>query len=404
MGEAIRNVSRFISDKDVMRTLQETLNVEEAKQFNPWLQDMSNTETVDEGPVMRWLMKRRSAMTTAVLIGNLGSLLIQGSDVVKPAMEILNWNPTKFFGVLGYAKAYFDVLSSRKMVEWIKEKSPNEMRFRADNFQRDLREMEEARGALGEGNARVSQFLGQGFMVMDSLTAFPAWLAKYRQGMDEHGNEAQAVMEADRMVARRLQAGENRNMSQMFRRPGASKLFTTFMGDANTLYGIVAASVKSGSPAKMTSAIMAVVLSQMIGQMLKNRGPEDDDDWLPWMGEQALKGVSGVVPGVSDLVDVGINTVIKGRKADLRNPVIAALVKPFEAMGSVKKAAEGEKDPEEALMDALDAAGAWGGIPGTSQIIRTWKYVHHVNEGEQAPETVKQAVADALLGPKPKKK
>jgi len=405
MGETIRNVSRFTADEDVRRALQETLNEEEAKQFKPWLQDMANTETVDEGPVMRWLMKRRSAMTTAVLIGNLGSLLIQGSDVVKPAMEILNWNPTKFFGVPGFAKAYFDVITNRsEMVKFIKDLSPNEMRFRADNFQRDLREMEEARGALGEGNARVSQFLGQGFMVMDSLTSFPAWLAKYRQGMDEHGNEAQAVMEADRMVARRLQAGENRNMSQMFRRPGASKLFTTFMGDANTLYGIVASSVKSGNPARMTSALMAVVLSQMIGQMLKNRGPEDDEDWLPWMGEQTMKGVAGVVPVVSDLMDVGINTIIKGRKADLRNPVISALVKPFEALGSINKAMAGEKDPEEALIDALDAAGSWTGIPGTAQILRTWKYVHHVAEGEQQPESIPEALAGATLGPKPKKK
>lgn len=46
-------------------------------------------------------------------------------------------------------------------------------------------------------------------------------------------------------------------------------------------------------------------------------------------------------------------------------------------------------------MDALDAAGAWGGIPGTPQIIRTsWKYVHHANEGEQTPETAWRGFAD----------
>ncbi len=402
LGEAVRDVSRFIEDPKIKRTIQETLNVETEKEFRPWLQDLGNVQAADDGAITRFLMKRRSAMVVANLIGNVGSLLVQGGDLPRPAMEILNWNPVKLFGVRGYAKAYFDIVSNRKeMVALIKEMSPNEMRFRADYFQRDLREMKEARGAFSEANARVTEFLGKGFMVMDSIITFPAWLAKFRMGMDAHGDQAQAIMEADRLISRRVQAGEGRNMSHLFRRPGVAKLLTAFMGDSNTSYGIVSSAVKSKNVGRVLSAFMAIVFSNMIGKILKNRGPGDDDDWLPWVGDTTADAVFGMVPGVGDLEKLGMDKW-RGKRAELRNPIAQAIVKPFELL---KWTAENkEMDAEEFASDLMDAAGSWVGIPGTLQILRTWKYIRQVDEGKQNPDNAFKAGWDATLGPNPRKK
>jgi hypothetical protein len=261
--------------------------------------------------------------------------------------------------------------------------------------------MREARGALGEANARVTEFLAKGFMVMDSIITFPAWLAKFRMGMDTHGDKAQAIMEADRLISRRVQAGEGRNMSHLFRRPGVAKLFTAFMGDANTSYGIVSSAVKSKNAGRVLSAFMAIVFSNMIGKILKNRGPGDDDDWLPWIGEQTAEAVFGMAPGVGDFVKLGMDWR-KGKRAELRNPIAAAIVKPFELL---KWTAENkEMDAEEFASDLMDAAGSWVGIPGTLQILRTWKYMRQVEEGKQSPEDAWEAGKDAVLGPNPRKK
>lgn len=58
-----------------------------------------------------------------------------------------------------------------------------------------------------------------------------------------------------------------------------------------------------------------------------------------------------------------------------------------------------KKDGQEMLQDLSESTGIYPGVPGTSQAIRTWKYVHNVQTGkEPEPENAVEAVRGAAQG------
>lgn len=198
-GEAISYVSKFIMNDQVSGTIRETLGPAKEKEFLPWLQSFA-TNGVDNsqgGPIMRWFMARRLGVVAAKLGGNLTSYAVQVTDGLKPLTEV----SPKYL-----VQAFYDIRRNpAEVIAEIKRLSPNEMRFREENFNREIRDMLQSKPMLEASRHQLTEFLMTGFTVMDRLTSNPAWLAKYREGMATHGKEAQAVMEADRLIARTMQ-------------------------------------------------------------------------------------------------------------------------------------------------------------------------------------------------------
>ena len=332
-------------------------------------------------------------MVVARLGGNLTSYLVQVGDVFKPMTET---KPALL------AQAFADIRRDpAAMIEQIRTLSPNEMRFREKNFNRDIRDMLESKPLLEESKIKTAEFLMSGFEAMDRLTSFPSWLAKYREVLADHGSQDQAVMEADRLIARTMQAGEPRNMSRMMREPGAVKLFTTFGGDANTWYGLISSAIESKDVRRISMILLAALAEQSLSQIMRGKGP-DKDKVGEWSLEQALSAALNPLSIFGDLVDFGVKKA-QGKFAKFNNPTMDAIEKLFVFPASVKGYSEGKHDAEQVAIDALDAAGMWAGIPLTGQVVKSWKYQHGLRTGKQPQPTNKAIeIKNTLLGPPPK--
>lgn len=399
MGEAISAVYKLIADPRIERVIQESIGPKAEAEFLPWLQAVAGmeSENVQRNELVNWLMQRRTGMVMASLAGNLTSYLVQVGDALKPWTQL----PAK-----DLARAFLDIRRNPKeMIEFIRELSPNEMRFREANFHRDLKDMLDSRGALEEKKHVVGEFLMEGFAVMDRFSSFPAWLASYRRGMDAHGNQEQAVREADRLIGETMQAGEARNMSRLMRQQGLLRLFTTFGGDANTWYGILSSAVKTKQLKPISVALMAAFMDSLLVNVIKGRVPQKDDEWGSWMLELELQSLFNPLGFLGDLGQ-GVVDTVAGKRVEMKNPVLGTFKKLFmdlPAAASSWKA--GNKDDQELAMSAVDAVGTWAGIPGTAQVLKTWRYEHGIATGKYPePETAVGHAARLAVGPPPKEK
>lgn len=402
MGEAIKYVSKFITRDDVSATLKETLGLEKETEFEPWLKAVAGNGMDNDqgGPVMRWLMGRRMGMVTARLGGNLTSYFVQLGDSTK-----LLANESASYLTKELPQAYLDIRRDPKgVIEDIRRLSPNEMRFREENFNREIRDLLTSKDILDESKQRVTEFLMTGFQVMDRLQTFPAWLAKYREGMGAHGDEGQAVREADRLIARTFQAGEARNLSRVMREQGLMKMFTTFQGDANTWYGILSSAFESKNVKRISVGLMAVIAEQMLSSVIRGRIPSDEDKLAGWTLGNVMSAMFNPLGIFGDFADFATKKAT-GQFAKFNNPTLDAIEKAVTIPAAGKAYHEGRKDAEGLALDVVEAAGLWAGIPGTGQLIKSWKYQHGLRTGTQpAPSSTAAEVAHTLLGPPPKEK
>ncbi len=398
MSEAISAVYKFIQNPKIEAAVAETLGPKYQAEFLPWLQAVAGKSTDDasRNPLVQFLLARRSGMVAARLAGNLSSYLVQVGDVLKPWTEL---------PAADLAKAFFDVRRNpREMIEQIRQLSPNEMAFREENFNRDIKDMLGTKTTLEEKRQVVTEFLMDGFRVMDRLTSFPAWLAAYRVGLKTHGNEGQAIMEADRLISRTMQAGEPRNMSRMLREQGLMRLFTTFGGDANTWYGILSSAVKSQNVRRVSVAVMALFLDQIVASTLRGRLPQKDDHWGEWTTEQALGALFNPFGFYGDMGQYAVKKAA-GQYAKFTNPTMQAFEKALTLPLSVSRYKAGKQDAESLAIDAVDAVGTWFGAPGTGQAVRSWKYQHQLRTGKQPrPASKLDELRNTLFGPPPKEK
>jgi hypothetical protein len=302
-------------------------------------------------------------------------------------------------------KARFDLtLHPKKLTEEIRELSPNVMRHRAENFNREIRDALATHGTLESKQRATAEFLMSAFGVMDAQVTFPAWLAVYRKGLKTHGSEDQAIMEADRFVNRTFQAGDPNNMSALFRsRNQYARLFTTFQNDGNTWYGIISSALHSKKVGRISMALMGAFIGQAMGQLLKNRGwGDDDEDKKEWIIKQAWLTPIGSLPLVGGAIDTALGITKGASGGDYTTSALGRSLKAFaKPFVDWNKDGWDGLDWEDVAISEAEALGTWKGIPGTSQALRTWKYVHKVRTGESNPKTTGEFVKNAILGENP---
>ena len=396
-GEAVAAVNKVISDPDIRRAMEEKLGPEYVATLKPWLVDF--VERAADAPrsdaVANFITRFKSGATVATLAGNAASILVQVSDIAKPlfAPGVSN---------LALVKARYDMtLHGKELVAQIKELSPNVMRHRAETFNREIKDTLQSWNMFDQKKRATTQFLMSAFSVMDAQITFPTWLAVYREGLKSHGNEAQAITEADAVVNRTFQAGDPANMSAMFRSRNAwMRLFTTFQNDGNTWYGLISSSVASKKIGRISMALMGAFIGQALGQIMKGRGPGDDDDKREWAMKQAMLVPVGSAPFFGDVISTGLSIKGFGGGGDFTSSMMGrtgqAFAKPFVHWD--------EMDWQDVAITEADALGTWMGIPGTTQALRSWKYVHKVQTGKEQPDSNAEAIKNLVLGPPPKKK
>lgn len=396
-AEAMNDVFKFLRQPRIKKSIQQTMGAEYYQEFLSWLLDFSNSnKTVDQGDafLLKPLLRFKSAFVVSKLALNFSSNAMQLLDPIKVLLD-------KDMKVLSYAKGFASVMLNRKLFAEVQELSPNVMRFRAENWNRELHELANYRGKFNSKLAAFQQAAMITFTLMDKLNTTTAWYGRYIQGLEEtNGDVDQAIELADRIVDRSFQAGAPHHMSRLMRTKGWTNLFTTFGGDISTWFGIMDNAIRTGDPKRMVVVLMGLFIEQILAQIIRNRMPTEDEDEIEWLLLQAGHSVFGKIPFIGDMVEIGM-AKLEDRVPQFGNPVFdageKALMSPFRAYDAYTK----QEDAEKASMEIVDALGTTLGIPGTAQWLKSWRYFKDVREGRRPePEGPVQATYEAILPPK----
>jgi len=397
-------VAHALRDPRVSKIIQETVGVEYERELMTWLKDTVNGDRVslqDKNDVfLKGALNRRGAISAAALGFNIATTLKQVTDPLK-ALPLLG-NKSHYL-VTAFAKVR---LNPSKVMAEIREMSPEVMRYREENFSRELRQIVESKSAFDK---RRQNYSAAGFAMlgaMDRYNAFPIWLALFDKAMDDTGgNKAKAIRIADRDANMVLQAGRIKDNSPMFRKRGWTQVFTMFGNEMNTYYNLISGMVGRKDAPGVGLALFAASASAVIGKAIAGQMPEDPEKRGGWLLRNAGLAPLETVPFVADAAKalVDVNT---GGKADIQySPVVSAFVKPAKASKAFADA-WGEEDTFKnwaALLDAADAAGTWFGVEGTAQLMKSGRYLNKVQAGIEHPETKAEAARKAVLGAPPKR-
>lgn len=381
--EFMLSSQRLLLDTEVRRTLRETLGPAYEQQFMPWLRTIindNNGSTQERLDGLKDLMQKTRGNIVAASLGfNASTSLLQVSHA--PRM-LLYAKPGSL------AQAFVDLLAhpienSRE----IRELSPNEMRFRSDNLDRDIRAVLQNPSYQAGYTRKVAVAARFALEVMDHLLSHTLWKAAYRDSLDKYTDlpieEAQgkAAHEADSAVRLGLGTSAPKDLPAIMRSNEFNKFITTLYGFHNGVYNqlrdIGHQFGKDKNVGKLTYAtILTAVLPAVVGSWLTGRGPKDEESVPGWAAKQSLLFASDTIPILRS-----ITSALEGGHDVQFSPVENTMEKGAKAA----MAAVSTKDDKDWLgigLNAADAGGAILGVPGSHQAVKTLRYIKRVNEGK----------------------
>jgi len=381
--EFMLSTQRLLLDTDVRKTLRETLGPQYEKQFMPWLRTIinDNNGSVQEGldGLKDGMQKLRGNIVAASLGFNVSTSLLQVSHA--PRM-MLYAKPASL------AQSFVDFMSRPiEATREIRELSPNEMRFRGDNLDRDIRGVLQAPEYKQGYTRKVAVAARFALEAMDRLLSHTLWRAAFNDSLAKYADlsesEAQekAAHEADSAVRLGLGTSAPKDLPAIMRSNEFNKFITTLYGFHNGVYNqlrdIGHQFRYDHNVGKLTYAgILTAVVPALLGSLLTGRGPADDENPGWWAAKRSLAFSADTVPllrSVSSFMDGGHDVQFSPIEGVLQGGAKAAME------------AASDKDDKDWLGIGLDvgaSATRLAGIPGGPQVVKTLRYIKRANEGK----------------------
>lgn len=386
--------NKLLMDDGIRQTLRETVGGAHEAQLMPWLRTLVNNRNGSTiqglGDVSAGLSTLRTNVVKAALGFKLGTVLLQLTHASSVFLHTSSGS---------YAQAMVDFVAHPKdMTDQIRGLSPNEMRFRGENIDRDMRVvLREEKKGLGDMWARAGMAPVQ---FMDHVLSFPLWLAVYRDALAEHADlpeseaKSRAMYKADGAVRTGLGANAPKDLPPVMRNNDVTKLLTTLGGFHNLKYNQIAGVVNKyrggGTAGNLAyGAIMAAIIPAVMGPLITGRGPKDDENPGVWAAKRALLFPAETMA----LLNIGVEAI--ENKGDVRlSPIVSTAERGFKA--AVHAGADKEdKDWTGIGMDALQSTMEAFGVSGADQLFKTGRYARRASEGEIADPNAWDAVAGA---------
>jgi len=394
--EAVVAANKLITDKDIRSALQETLGPAYEKQMLPWLRgvvnDRNGSSTQGLGDFSRWMMTLRSNTVAATMAFKATTMLLQMTHIPRMLLYV---KPGEFTG------AMVDFLAHPKaMTDQVRGLSPNEMAFRGENLDRDIRQNllnETGEKSLKHDATRMGM---HGVAMIDHLVSVPLWLGVYRQSLKAGMEDSLAVNAADRAVRLGMGAGSPKDLPAIMRQNDATKLLTMFYGFHNGIYnqlrdaGHQVQGISDMGKFLGTGAL-TVLAPAILSQLVMGKGPGKDDNPALWAIWKSLLFGGDTIPILRDVASAF------DRGSDYKfSPIATAMELGVKA--SEQAAKPGPKDWGPVAMEAGNSLGYLFGVPGSAQATKTAGYLWKVHEGKQPIPTPMQALRNITLGPPPK--
>jgi hypothetical protein len=273
------------------------------------------------------------------------------------------------------------------MTQSNQELSRNEMRFRGDNLDRDIRGVLQD-PAYREGyEHKVSTAARWTLQTIDHLFSHTLWRAAYRDGLAKYselpeGEASQkAVYEADSAVRLGLGTAAPKDLPAIMRNNDWNKMVTTLYGFHNGVYNqmrdIGHQFRYDRNVGKLTYAgILTAVVPALLGSLVTGDGPKDGENVGSWAAKRALLFSADTIPYLRTVAQY------MGSGRDMQfTPIENVLQNGAKALMEARSDKE-DKDWTGIGLDAAGAAGSLFGVPGSQQAVKTLKYWHRASEGK----------------------
>lgn len=400
--KAIRDGAKIVGDKQIKQMLIDTLGVNVANQFNPWLQGVANDMVLDSQKGIDAWTRGAERLRANLAIGWMGFSATTGLQ------QILGYSQTfEFFSKIGAKRYIFQgmqefIRAPFKAIEFVNGLSP-EMRYRVDNLDRDMRGVLKRIAGKGDTLSVVQRLAFKHIAVIQALVDYPTWIAGYRHGLDSGLTADDAVAAGDRAVRLSQMAAGPKDLAAIQRKDGLMRALTIVYSYFNLLYNRQVDIGKAFRTAKgmadylnaFERTMFLIAIPAIAGPMVTGNGPGDDEDWRAWASLKILTYPLLAIPGVRDLAS-GIESGWGYKGATPLGELFVTLNK-LATVGT--KAAQGEEqDLERVTVLGIEAAGYGFGLP-VAQPKRTVKYLFGVAEGDIEPEGVTDWMRGLLFGP-----
>jgi hypothetical protein len=375
--------NKLLLRPEIRSALRETLGPGYEEKMMPWLRtivnDRNGSNSQGLGDFSKAVRVLRSNLVLGTLSFKLSTTLLQLTHA--PRMLLYTKPGSYMQAIVDFAAHPMEISQQ------VRNLSPNEMKFRGDSIDRDIREtMRDRTGQTGF----VKSVLKAGSKTIewtDHLLSVPLWLSVYREGLKENVDlpEQQAhyaaMHKADSAIRLGLGSSAPKDMAPILRGHDLAKLLTMFYGFHNGIYGQIrdiARNTRSvGDVPKLTYGLaMSVLLPAVLSGLIVGDGPKDDENPGWWAAKRALFFGLDTLPVVRDLATAA------ERKSDVKISPLADLIQKSGAL--LIHAEKGVKDWTGMGLDAFQVAGGFAGIPGTTQILKPLRYYHRVQQGKIA--------------------
>lgn len=279
--QALNNVWRVVSNGRVRVAIDESLGVEYREMFKPWLQSIGN-DRVGVNKDLRVWARMFSGLRTNTAIMAMG---LKATTQLSQIAGFSNSMGRAFEA--GYRGELLNqmrrvILHPIEMRDYAFAKS-GEMRNRAKNLDRDLRDV--GRKLAGKSGVlqKSQQFSMHGIAVMDLVVSVPTWHAGYNAALRQGLSEKAAIEFGDREVRLSQGGGGAKDLAEVQRGAEFWKLFTNFYSFLSALYsqirdtGHQVHSLRD-VPQAMAKYFFYVTVGSMLAEALSNRWPDEDDD------------------------------------------------------------------------------------------------------------------------------
>ena len=385
---------RLLLDLNVQKMLRERLGPQYEAQMMPWLRTIINDRngSIGQGlsPVSDGLQKLRGNLVTATI----------GLKVTTAILQIFHASKMLLYAKPGsIAQALGDMLARpMELTRENQELSPNEMRFRGENLDRDVRAALRDQSHAGTMKKAYVEAARWTLATMDHLMSHTLWRAAYRDGLEkfaelsEREAQRQAVLHADSAVRLGLGTNAPKDLPAIMRNNDFTKLITVLYGFHNGVYNQMRDNAHQfrygGGVAKLTySTILTALAPALLGALATGDKPKDGENWGLWAAKKALLFSADTVPLLGSVA----HGMVEGRDMQL-TPIENVLAKGVKALYHAAKPGDGDRDWLGIGLDAAESAGGILGVPGTGQVVKTARYLRRASAGKVQNPSVWGAV------------
>lgn len=232
--------------------------------------------------------------------------------------------------------------------------------------------------------------------VIDSVIAYPVWMAKYEQSMNLHNDEKRAAIDADTAVGEAVGSGSDLHLGGMFQANNSEfiKMMTLFGSWFSSYYQRLYRSSKGGTDFTnrefiVTATVVPMTIAVTSAMLIMDTPGEDDDPWMHYF-TRYLAFMGGTIPIVRDFAGAFAGFTPK-------TPAAAAIELPARLYKEGEQAALDKQTVAEGAADIAGVVTNVVPIPGSGQVLRlvnTWESAEQGNEELEGLPLMYQALVE----------